>query len=150
MEKSVSSARRDCGGFTLIEVMITMFFLSFIIQGLAMVQIHAQRSGIHARRITTANILAERALEKYRNTDFDNLPLHDAEQNCYDVHMAFVTCGGARDYFTETTTITADTPLANVTEVDVTVGWQEDWKWQGLVGDGEVQQAKVVSYLSRY
>jgi Tfp pilus assembly protein PilV len=129
--------------------MITMFLITFIVQGLAMVSLYAQRSGIHARRLTSANIIAEQALEQYRNTDYDNLALANGAQACYDVHMASVACGGSSAFFTKTTTITADTPLANVSLVDVTVTWEEAWSWEGIASGG-TQQARVVSYLSLY
>lgn len=60
-------------GFTLIEVMISMFFLSFMVGEMAMVSTYARRSTAHAQRITEANMLAEAVLEKSRNTAWNNL-----------------------------------------------------------------------------
>lgn len=149
MGRALVLMKKDARGFTLIEVMITMFLLTFIVQGMAMVSLYAQRSGIHARRLTSANIIAEQTLEQYRNTDYDNLPTFNGAQECYDVHMASVGCGGSPAFFTKTTAITANTPTANVSQVDVTVTWEEPWSWEGL-GSGGTQQARVVSYLSLY
>jgi len=60
-------------GFTLIEAMISMFFVAFIVGELAMVSGYAARSSSYARRITEANMLAEGVLEKSRNTAYTNL-----------------------------------------------------------------------------
>jgi len=129
--------------------MISMFFMMFIIQGLAMISLYAQRSGIYARRLTSANILAEKALERYRNTDYDNL-VTEAGDLCFDGFMTPATCGGSDAVFTQTTTVTADTPLANTSQIDVSVMWTEGMAWNArLAADGSYQ-AKVVSYISRY
>jgi len=61
-------------GFTLIEVMISMFFLAFIVGEMAMISTYARRSTAHAQRLTEANMLAEAVLEKSRNTAWNNLP----------------------------------------------------------------------------
>jgi Tfp pilus assembly protein PilV len=138
------------GGFTLIEVMISMFFMMFIIQGLAMISLYAQRSGIYARRLTSANILAEKALERYRNIDYDNLATYHDEQLCFDGFMTPATCGTSDGVFTQTTTVTADTPLTNTAQIDVSVTWDEGMAWNArLAADGSYE-AKVVSYISRY
>ena len=138
-------------GFTLIEVMITMFFLTFIVQGITMVSLYAQRSGIYARRLTSANILAEQSMERYRNTDYDNLPTLDAVTECYDAQMnSLASCADSKAVFTHTTSVTVDTPLANCTQVDVSVTWDEGLAWNArLAADGSYE-AKVSSYISRY
>ena len=61
-------------GFTMIEVMISMFFLSFIVGEMAMVSTYARRSTAYAQRVIEANMLAEAVLEKSRNTAWPNLP----------------------------------------------------------------------------
>ena len=60
-------------GFTLIEVMISMFFLSFMVGEMAMISTYARRSSAYAQRVTEANMLAEAVLEKSRNTAWNNL-----------------------------------------------------------------------------
>jgi Tfp pilus assembly protein PilV len=147
--KMVCEARRE-GGFTLIEVMISMFIMMFIIQGLAMISLYSQRSGIYARRLTSANNLAEKALERYRNIDYDNLITYDAEELCFDGFMTPATCGASGTVFTQTTTVTADTPLANTSEIDVSVTWDEGLAWNARLAEDGSYEAKVVSYISRY
>jgi Tfp pilus assembly protein PilV len=60
-------------GFTLIEVMISMFFLSFIVGEMAMISTYARRSTANAQRVIEANMLAEAVLEKSRNTAWNHL-----------------------------------------------------------------------------
>ena len=67
------SAGAAAAGFTLIEVMISMFFLSFIVGEMAMISTYARRSSAYAQRVTEANMLAEAVLEKSRNTAWNNL-----------------------------------------------------------------------------
>lgn len=63
----------DARGFTLIEAMISMFFLAFIVGEMVMVDTYAKRSTNLARRLTEANMLAEGVLEKSRNTTYTSL-----------------------------------------------------------------------------
>jgi Tfp pilus assembly protein PilV len=131
--------------------MISMVIMLFIIQGLAMVSLYAQRSGIYARRLTSANTLAEKALERFRNIDYDNLGTYDGDEDCFDGFMTPVaSCAGSNAVFTQTTTVTADTPIANTLQIDVSVTWREGLAWNArLAADGNYE-AKVVSYISRY
>jgi len=148
----------DSRGFTLIEVSITMFFMLFIIQGIAMVSLYAQRSSIYARRLTSATTLAEKALEKYRNTDYDNLSaLYDGQVLCFDGNMQqLASCGGDGVVFTQTTTVTVDPAglavAANITEMEVTVTWEQKWAWSSsqLSNPQEASQARIVSYISKF
>lgn len=60
-------------GFTLVEVMIALFFLSFMVTEMAALSVHATRSSTYAQRLTRANMIAEAVVEACRNTDFDKL-----------------------------------------------------------------------------
>ncbi len=143
--------KRKEEGFTLIEVMITMFFLTFIVQGLAMVSLYAQRSGIYARRLTSANIIAEQAMEQYRNTDYDNLPTLHGSTSCYDAQMNLLgSCAANTVVFTRTTSVAEDTPLANTTQVDISVTWAEGLAWNARLAEDGSYQAIVSSYISKY
>jgi len=69
-------------GFTLIEVMIAMFILSFIVGGLATISIHASRSTTYAQRLSRAILIAEDALEVCRNTAFESLTTAWTGESC--------------------------------------------------------------------
>jgi len=65
---------RTCdAGFSLVEVMISLFFLSFMVVAMATLSIHATRSSTYAQRLTRANMIAEAVVEASRNTAFDKL-----------------------------------------------------------------------------
>lgn len=68
-----TNGHRGEQGFSLVEVMISLFFLSFMVSGLAMLSIHATRSSTYAQRLTRANMIAEAVIEASRNTAFDKL-----------------------------------------------------------------------------
>ena len=89
------------GGFTLVEAMISLFFVAFIASQLAMISIHGRQTSALARRVARANMLADVAIEKTRNRAFENV--QDAiadlgETSCaigtdYDTAVAeVVTC----------------------------------------------------------
>ena len=65
--------RRNTDGFTIIEAMISMFFIAFIVGEMAMVSGYAANSSSYARRLTEANMLADAVLEQSRNTTYVNL-----------------------------------------------------------------------------
>ena len=73
--------QRTAAGFTLIEAMISMFFISFIVGEMAMVTTYSRRSTAYARRVTEANMLAEGVLEKSRNIAYNNINLRFSALN---------------------------------------------------------------------
>jgi type II secretory pathway pseudopilin PulG len=64
---------REQTGFTLVESMIAMFFVSFMVAEMGMVMTYASRTTNLSQRITRANALADEAIEKSRNTAFENI-----------------------------------------------------------------------------
>jgi len=67
------SARFDASGFTLIEAMISLFFIAFMVGEMSAVSMYAKRSSALARRLIEANLIAEGVLEKSRNVAYLNL-----------------------------------------------------------------------------
>ena len=154
MKKGVEAVTSRGGdrGFTLIEVMISMFFMLFIIESVLMTNLYAQRSAMYARRLTSANLIAEQHLEKSRNTDYDNLPaLYHLKTFCYDANMSVVACAASRAVFTNATTAEANVPEANITRVKATVTWPDSDNMGGnALGDKWPYQVEVTSYITRY
>lgn len=72
---------RRADGFTLIESMIALFFLSFMVGEMAMVDIGAQRSAQLARQLTKANTYADEGMEKTRNILYAKLQLPSGNMN---------------------------------------------------------------------
>jgi prepilin-type N-terminal cleavage/methylation domain-containing protein len=71
-------------GFTLVESMIALFLVSFIVSQMALVTISATRSTQYAKQVTKANMYADEALEKSRNTAYANLqqPVTGLAETC--------------------------------------------------------------------
>lgn len=164
---SPGGTRRGDRGFTLIEVAISMFFLMFIIEGVMMTSLYAQRSAIHSRRLTSANIIAEQSVERYRNVAFANLNTHNGRVICYDAWMnpdvdgdgnSFWVngvvdagdCAHAKTAFSETTTVAA-TAFASVLEVEVDVDYRAFLTWSALFTDIDhpLDTIKIVTRISR-
>jgi type IV pilus assembly protein PilV len=62
------------GGFTLIEVLITMVLLSVALLGLMTLQIATMRNVTGSRRANAAVNLAQSVVERYQSESFANLP----------------------------------------------------------------------------
>ncbi len=137
-------------GFTLIEVMIAMFILSFIVGGLAMISVHASRSSHYAQRLARAMLLAEGALEKYRNTAFESLGTAWSGETCGTAGTlpAVVTpstdTGGIP--FTRTRTVQYLTTGVAATSYTAAVNVGVTW------GDarGQTQRVGIGSTISKY
>ena len=145
-------------GFTIIEVAISMALTLFILQGIAMVSLYAQKSTIHARRVTSATILAEQYMEQYRNMDYENLAALEGSPPgdvCFDQDMEPVgACSDADTVFTMARAFDADPTLSgtaytNLTKVTLTVSWEESWSWSAHQESG-TQSNQVVSLISKY
>lgn len=144
-------------GFTLVESMIAMFFMAFIIVEMGNVFVYASRNANLSKNLTRANALAEEAIEKSRNTAYNNLQLANA---------ALGEAGGASashtstldngrftrvrtvspqkiDYSTNPATVTSVALTAsNQSTVDVTVTFTD--------ARGNSQVSRVSTVLSRY
>lgn len=72
---------RRTDGFTLVESMIALFFLSFMVGEMAIVDVSAKRSSQLAKNITKANTYADEGLEKSRNMTYPKLQLAIADMN---------------------------------------------------------------------
>jgi prepilin-type N-terminal cleavage/methylation domain-containing protein len=163
--------RTGTAGFTLIEVMISLFFLSFIVGEMAMVSTYARRSTAYAQRLTEANMLAEAVLEKSRNTAWSNLNTRfsalDAPPDpiVFDLNRdgvvesynetcasagALTTCTCTAGMYTIERTVTQFLPTAGVAfgsattaaDVAVTVRWTDS--------KGIVQQAGVATVRAKF
>jgi len=62
-------------GFTLVEAMISMFFVAFMVAEMGTVMSYASRNTNLSQRIMRANALADDAIEKSRNTAYPSLDL---------------------------------------------------------------------------
>ena len=128
---------QNSGGFSLVESMIAMFFVTFIVSQIAMISISAQYSSILARRITTANVLADEALEKSRNIAYNNLSLAidfngegNPDEACVTV-LGVTTCTSVVDNLYTRVRVLSPLPagtalnVSKQSDIDVTVNYQD-------------------------
>ncbi len=163
-------SKRSAAGFTLIEAMISMFFITFIVAEMAVVSNYARRSSAYARHVTEANMLAEGILEKSRNAAYinlntrfsalDNPPdpivfdltkdgvLEQYSETC-STSGVVTTCTCTADIYTLTRTVTPFLPSAAVAfaastavDIDVAVGWTDD--------RGAAHQVRVATVRAKY
>ena len=101
-------------GFTLVETMLTLVILSVGLTALAALQVTAIKANAFSKRMTTATLLAEAALEQLKDTPYAAVQSAAA--------TAVVAAGMQ---FTRQVTVTANTPVANAKTVLVAVRWTE-------------------------
>jgi Tfp pilus assembly protein PilV len=136
-------------GFTLVESMIAMFFLAFIVGEMGMVFVYASRNTNLSQRITRANQLADEAIEKSRNTAYNNLQLaNGALGEACAIAGTVATCTSTVDgRFTRVRTVSplpGGTALAssNQSDVDVVVTFTD--------ARGAAQTIRVATVVTRY
>ena len=145
---------RAQAGFTLVESMIAMFLLAYIVTQLAALTVAASRNTNLSRRTTTANQLADEAIEKSRNTAYNSMgdAIAGLGETCVSA-APVSTCTSTVEPgnpYTRVRTITprdsALTPIAlassNQADVDVAVSFTD--------ARGTVQTIRVASVISRY
>ncbi len=144
----------NTAGFTLIEAMISMFFIAFIVGEMAMVSTYAKRSTNYARRLTEANMIAEGVLEKARNAAYVNLNTtfsamdNPSDPIVFDLNKdgigesysetcattgTVTTCTATAQTYTITRTVTPYQPSAatpfnasTAADIDILVSWADD------------------------
>lgn len=140
---------RAAAGFTLVESMIAMFFLAFIVGEMGMIFVYASRNTNLAQRVTRANALADEAIEKSRNTAYNNLQLaNTALGEACAMAGTVATCTSTVDgRFTRVRTVSplpGGTALSssNQSDVAVVVSFTD--------GRGVPQTLRVASVVTRY
>lgn len=146
---------RRQAGFTLIEAMISMFFVAFMVAEMGTVMSYASRNTNLSQRIMRANALADEAIEKSRNTAYPSLdlPLAAFGESCTSAGNT-ATCTSTADNgrFTRVRTLTprdSSLPPGTTTldasekvDVDVTVSFTDS--------QGNAHVIRVASILSRH
>ncbi len=117
---------RDPRGFSLVETLVSIFFMSIVLLGVAQligVSIHLQKA---SEDVTSATVLVEQKLEELKNADFNGL----APGGSID--------GNQPGYF--------DMPDVNN---DGVVDFTRRWEVLDL-GAGKVMRVRVISLLAAY
>jgi len=133
-------------GFTLIESLIAMFFLFYIVGQMGSIFIYASRNTNLSQRITRANQLAEEAVEKSRNTAYNNLQQANGLLGESGAAAASHTSTIAGKFTRVRTVSPLPTGTAlvssNQSDVDVVVSFTD--------ARGNAQTIRVASVVSRY
>lgn len=144
----------DSGGFTFIEVMVSLTLLSFLVSEMAMLSMHATRSTTYAQRLSRANLIAEDTVEKARNKAFESINVAWTETvNGASVSETCTTTGvvttctfngyaplvRTRTVEYKTTGVAATSYTA---EMNTTVSWGD--------ARGQMQQIGVASVISKF
>lgn len=100
---------RENRGFTLVEIMIAIFILSFALLVMAQMQIMAIRGNAFANKTTTAVTRAQDMIEQLKGLSY-NLVVSGSDSS---------------GVYTRTWTVQDDTPANDLKTVTVNVSWQD-------------------------
>jgi type IV pilus assembly protein PilV len=105
-------------GFTLLEVLVTLVILSVGLLGTLGLTTGVIRGNFFSKNITSATAVAQTQLEAAQREGYANVITTK-----FPATVEVVSMGGVN--FNRTTTISNDTPAANMKTVSVTVNWYE-------------------------
>ena len=117
MDMGPSGRNRSCRGFTLIEIMISIFILAFVLLGAVKMQTDSMRYNAMGRDLTGAINYAQQTMEMIRATPFSQVTQANFPQIDYKISVQ-----DECKQFKLTPTITPN-PATGVTQVTVTVEW---------------------------
>ena len=105
-------------GFTLIEVLVTALILTTGLLGTLGLATGVIRGNFFSKNLTSATAIAQSQLEAVQNRGYLN-----ATTTFFPASAVTVSMGNVN--FVRTTTITNDSPSANMKTISVTVTWAE-------------------------
>ena len=111
-------SKRSDQGFTLLEVLVTLVILSVGLLGTLGLTTGVIRGNFFSKNITSATAIAQTQLEAAQREGYANVTTTK-----FPAATQVVSMGGVN--FNRATTITNNTPAANMKTVSVTVNWYE-------------------------
>jgi type II secretory pathway pseudopilin PulG len=145
---------RGTGGFTFLEVMVSLTLISFLVAEMAMLSIHASRSSTYSQRLSKANLIAEGVVERARNTAFENVANPWTEtvngasvtESCTTTGVVTTCTFNGYAPLIRTRTVEYKTTGAAVSsytvEMNTTVSWTD--------ARGQTQRIGVTSVISKF
>jgi type IV pilus assembly protein PilV len=109
--------QRQCG-FTLIELLIAIVILDIGLLGTAVLTTGVIRGNFYSKNLTSATVIAQTQLEAVQREGYVTTTTTKFPSSAQTVGM-----GGVN--FSRTTTITNDSPAANMKTITVAVSWNE-------------------------
>ncbi len=110
-------------GFTLIEIIVAIMLLVVALLGMASVTTMVIKGNFSSRMMTTATTLAKDKMEDFNNLSYTALPIGTATD--YATAGGTVQTSATGAYFSRSSTLTANSPVANMTSISVTVSWPQ-------------------------
>jgi type II secretion system protein I len=104
---------KNKGGFTLMEVLVAMVLLTIGLLGVANLAVGIIKGNSYSKNVTTATVVAQQQIELVQRIGYTNA-------NSLAGNSA-ISMGGKS--FTRTTTVSNDTPAANMKTITVAVSW---------------------------
>lgn len=117
---SVISSKR---GFTLIEVIVAIFFLMVALLGLLSLTTTVIKGNAISKMTTLATTLAKDKLENVKNQDYADI----TAATDYLTSNGSVSESSSGAFYTRTCEVTENSPATNMKNIRVTVQWQ----WNG-------------------
>ncbi|SEM06372.1 N-terminal methylation site-containing protein [Syntrophus gentianae] len=108
-------------GFTLIEIMVAMFFLLTALLGLLSLTTSVVKGNAFSKMTTMANTLAKSKIEELKGYNYDDLSAGSVID--YATTSGAVSSTQTGTFYTRTYTVVDDSPAVNMKNVTVQVGW---------------------------
>lgn len=110
-------------GFTLIEIIVAIMLLVVALLGMVSVTTMVIKGNSFSKMMTTATTLAKDKMEDFNDLSYAVLPAGSATD--YATAGGTVQASATGAYFLRVSTVTADSPAANMKSVSVTVSWPQ-------------------------
>ncbi|MHB8092531.1 MAG: prepilin-type N-terminal cleavage/methylation domain-containing protein [Syntrophales bacterium] len=114
---------RTENGFTLIEIMIAIMLLVVALLGMVSVTTMVINGNALSKRMTTATTLAKDKMEDWKNMGYSGMAA--GTEIDYAMAEGTVQAAATGSYYKRTSTLTANSPAANMMSIEVKVEWPQ-------------------------
>jgi prepilin-type N-terminal cleavage/methylation domain-containing protein len=118
-EKKTTKFRTN-GGFTLLELLVSLTILSFRLLGTAALTTGIMRGNFFSKNITSATAVAQTTIEGVQRVGYAAVNTYIADSSKVPTT---VSMGGVS--FSQSASVTNNSPASNMKTISVTVSWNE-------------------------